>query len=515
MKKSLLFLLIAVVSAGFIMVGCSQSDDPVTAVSGGPIGGETTVTIKSRVTANELADLLADNAVVTLVGDYKETIVIYDTKDGTIQPTTLHVTTDRTLVVGKNVTLIFDDDHLSVEPGGKVRVAKDGALVMVNSTTATPNPFVSTGDLRGEIVVEEGGLFIDMNSTGTLWGATPQQGTGKITYQAGAIIYGAGGGAAYYTTPATDPVTAIDLTTAAAKAQKRFGPKDDPDATIQLLSGDFIQRKTTYELDGDAVLAKNYGVTSDLTLQINEGKTATLKAPFALVVDIGETTSGKLTGAGKLVAGSTEFSGGTGGWQAVLSAANAAVQSVAIIPDPAVDAAALVIVSDADVVLTGGAGGSITQKIGPTSALTVGDATTEAVINLGGTVTYDESNRPIPVAGAQLILKGDPNWTASSTIAGSVILANTDSVILGGASAGVAFGTNAFTTAAKIGGRNIAKISATPPTASSTQIHTDTQGVGPTPAAGNFVAIAVGTANDGIASGSTEDLIIDSTQRVE
>ncbi|MDR2630536.1 MAG: hypothetical protein LBC60_06415, partial [Spirochaetaceae bacterium] len=122
-KRSLLFgSMAAIITVLLIFVGCSQSDDPVSAA--GPdiaVGDGSIINLKNRISADELANELAHNAVVTLIGDYKELVPVWDTKDSTVVPTTLHIPTDRTLVVGENVILVFDDDHLSVD--GTLKVA--------------------------------------------------------------------------------------------------------------------------------------------------------------------------------------------------------------------------------------------------------------------------------------------------------------------------------------------------------------------------------------------------------
>ncbi|MDR0588956.1 MAG: hypothetical protein LBG25_00250 [Spirochaetaceae bacterium] len=488
MSKRSLFLgsMAVVITVLLIFAGCSQSNDPAAAPSGGPIGGETTVNIKSRVTADELANVLADNAVVTLVGDYDETIVVFDTKDGTIQPTTLHIPTDRTLVIGDNVTLIFDDDHLSIARTGTLRVAEGGALVLVNNSSAS---LISTGDLQGSLIVDAGGLFIDM-SDGTLWGATGEQGTGTITYRAGAVVYGAGGEDAYYSDPANDAVTDFDLTTNEAKDQKRFGPKDDPDATIQLLTGDFIQKKTKYEMNGDAVLAKDYGITPGLTLQINEGKTAVIKegVSFSLLVRSTGTTSGKLIGGGKLVAGNTEITGGAGGWQAVT--ATAPGNTVKLTISAAGSAASGIEASDGVVIFTGSAGATITQKQGLGNTLTIG-AVVATTINLTGTAE---------TAGAQIILEGDADGEDADQFAdnpGKIVFNVTDSLVqIGTPTLSTAFGT-----AAKIGEKTFGKTG-------SPSIYTITDSNNP----GTFLALK-SAATSGI-DGGLEGVTIDSTQEV-
>jgi hypothetical protein len=489
MFKRSLFVGIAVVTAMLVLAGCSQATDSET-TSGGGVGGGTFINLKNRVTGDELATALADNAVVTLVGDYQEMVTLVHNKDGTVSKTTLDIPESRTLVVGENVTLILDDDHLFIAKTAALKVAKGGALILVNMTTPTP-AIESSGNVLGELIVEEGGLFVDMNSTGAVWGdlTKPEEGTGKLIYKAGSLVYGAGGDAAYYGTPGSDAPEDFDLTTATAKAQKRFGPEDDPDATVQLLNGDFIQTRTKYELNGDAVLAKAYGIT-DTTLQINEGKTATLKAgvAFTFMIRSTGTTSGKLIGGGKLVAGKTEIVGGTGGWQAVVAAAPAATETLTI--SAASGTASGIEASDTAVQLTGGAGATITQKKGLDNTLTIG-AVTATTINLQGTTE---------AAGAQLILEGDTDGDDADALPdnpGKIYFAIANSAVQIGAT----FTSNtAFSGAGKIGDKAFTKIST--PT-----IHT-TNAAG----AGIFLGLQ-SIITSGITAG-LDDVIIDSTQAV-
>jgi hypothetical protein len=295
------------------------------------------------------------------------------------------------------------------------------------------------------------------------------------------------------------------LTTTGAKRANRIGTNSD--ATLQLQTGEFILTKDTFELNGEALVNGQYEATPGntryfgnasgaITLQLDAGSTATLANNVALVLSPGAP----IIGEGKLVVGKTEIVGGTGGWWA--GASNVEIKR----PDGITsDRLATIIPATSGDAFIGRAGATITQKIGVGSTLTIGD-TNAGVLNLGGTVLDNK-----PVAGAQLILEGDPNWTATNNIAGSVLFGNTGSSLVGGLSAGVST-PNVLTTASKIGGKTVGKL---PGISSTVAIHTDTQGVGGTPASGNFLAITVTTANDGISSGSIESLIIDSTLLVE
>jgi hypothetical protein len=520
----------AIITVLLVLAGCSQSDDPVSAAGSGTSGGGAgTITLKGSLTAYELANQLKAYGEVTLVGDYKEVVAIHDYQDGEVVPTVLHIPDNATLTIGKNVTLVFDNDRLSIAEKGTLKVADGGTLIMYNNDEhepGYPDPAeVTTGNIIGELIVEDGGTFFDMNPNGSTWGSGAiDEGTGKIILKAGSKLYSGGRVLAYYDTPFTGTTGSTgttgygsyDLTTDFAKRANRLGTTSD--ATVELLNGEVIVTKDKLELNGDALVWGQYPYPGGngtrnfangggtLTLQINEGKTATLQDGVIFWMGAGAP----ILGAGKLVVGKTEIVGGKGGWWTLPSDftigwANMIITAV----DDRTSSIAWQNTGD-PAAFTGKAGATITQKIGIGSRLFVGSSNA-AVINLGGTV---EDNTPI--AGAQLILEGDPDWTASATIAGSVILAHADSQIRSGASAGIAF-PNGFTTASKIGGKNIAKISGNAPAPSTTLIHTDTQGVGPTPASGNFLGITVGNtgAGDGISSGSVESLIIDSTLLVE
>ncbi|MFP3090937.1 hypothetical protein LQZ21_11495 [Treponema sp. TIM-1] len=529
-KRSLFFgSMAAIITVLLMLAGCSQSDDPVSAAGSGTSGGGAgTITLKGSLTAYELANQLKAYGEVTLVGDYKEVVAIHDYQDGQVVPTVLHIPDNATLTIGKNVTLVFDNDRLSIAEKGTLKVADGGILILYNNdlnVTGYPSfAEVTTGNIIGELIVEDGGTFFDMNPNGSTWGSgAPDEGTGKIILKAGSKLYSGGRVGAYYNVPFTGTTGSTgttgygsyDLTTDFAKRANRLGINSD--ATVELLNGEVIVTKDKLELNGDALVWGQYPYPSGsgtrnfangggtLTLQINEGKTATLQDGVIFWMGAGAP----ILGEGKLVVGKTEIVGGEGGWWTVPSASTAGwANTIITAVNDRVSSIEWQNTGD-PAAFTGRAGATITQKIGIGSRLLLGDSSYPAVINLGGTV---EDNTPI--AGAQLILEGDPAWTASATIAGSVILANANSQILSGASAGVSL-PNGFTTASKIGGKNIAKVSGSSPTPSTTLIHTDTQGVGATPASGNFLGITVVTADDGISSGSIESLIIDSTLLVE
>jgi hypothetical protein len=200
------------------------------------------------------------------------------------------------------------------------------------------------------------------------------------------------------------------------------------------------------------------------------------------------TTSGKLIGGGKLVAGKTEIVGGTGGWQAVIAAVPAATQTLTI--SAASGTASGIEASVAAVQLTGGAGATITQKKGLDNTLTIG-AVTATTINLQGTTE---------VAGAQLILEGDTDGDDSDALPdnpGKIAFTVASSAVQIGAT----FTGNAvFSGAGKIGDKVFTKIG-TP------AIHTTGTG-----AAGIYLGLQ-SVATSGITA-SLEDVIIDSTQAV-
>jgi hypothetical protein len=355
-----------------------------------------------------------------------------------------------------------------------------------------------------------------MNPDGTLWGSlADDEGTGKLIYQAGSASYSGGRADAYYNAPFTS-FGAYDLTTLAGKRAYNIGPEDS-DATIELLNGEVIVMRAKWELNGDVLVGGRYPITPGITryfgngnglvtLQINAGKTATLKDNVSFAM----TAGAPLIGPGKLVAGKTEIIGGAGGWRVVSTVAAATEMFHIFAINDRTSRLQADGTATGTVVFTGRAGATITQKVGRNSLLTLGDGAAGAVINLGGTVVD-----AAPVAGAQLILEGDPDWTAAQNIAGRIVFTTVGSQILGSASsAGVAFNAAApFTTASKIGGMAITKI--TSGATSTTGIHTDAEGTGGTPASGNFLGITVTTATDGISSGSVDSVIIDSTKLVE
>jgi hypothetical protein len=528
-KKSLFFGSIAVVITVLLMfVGCSQADDPVTTASTGVSGGAGTITLKGSLTAYELANELKAYGEVTLIGDYREVVAIHDYQDGQIVPTVLHIPDNSTLVVGKNVTLVFDNDRLSIAEKGTLKVADGGVLILYNNdqgNTNYPNPTeITSGNIIGELIIEEGGTFFDMNPAGSTWGSgAPDEGTGKIIVKAGSRLYSGGRAPNYYPTGFTGATGSTGSTGYGSyvlnevnHSQYRVGTNSN--AIVQLLNGEAILTKDKLELNGDASVWGRYdsvpGNPRDfgngggtLTFQINEGSTATLQDNTLFWF----TAGAPILGEGKLVAGKTEIVGGTGGGWTVGGPLGSGNDTVLIGAADDRTSSIAVYTSTPNAVLIGSAGASITQKIGTDSELSLGDATTPLTVNLGGTVSSETI--PNPIAGAQFILEGDPNWTATNNIAGSVLFGNAGSVIIGGQSAGVAFASaSPLTTASKIGGKTVGKL---PGISSTLAIYTDTVGVGGTPASGNFLGIRVTTANDGISSGSIENLIIDSTMLVE
>ncbi|MFP3090513.1 hypothetical protein LQZ21_09325 [Treponema sp. TIM-1] len=477
LKRSLLVSLAVVVTAVLILVGCSQTTDPESSGGGGgQIGGGTVINLKNKVTAQELANALADNAEVILIGDYSEAITLVDTKDETVTATTLHIPEGRTLTIGKNVIFILDDDHLSID--GTLKVDKGGTVMLQNDGSSNPD---ATGNLIGEIIIEDGGIWIDASGSGTVWGETAQEGTGRIVYKAGSVAYWGGTNTAYTNGLAHDD----------AKARKRIGPEDDSDAKYQLLNGEIILKKNYFEFNGDAYLPKGHGVSEDAVVQINAGKTVTLTGytdadGFVIISGPGidDDPGGKLIGQGKLVAGNTEFVGGDGGLRAHYTDNTKSITIWA----KSKTTSWLV---GGDAVLTGGAGATITQKAGLGNSFAIGDTGKDTVINLGGTTT---------LAAAQLILEGDADGEDADLFAdnpGRVVFKTTLSAV----QIGAAFTANgAFTGAAKIGDKTFDKIGT--PT-----IYTNI-----TTAAGKFLGLKA-TVDGGIAGG-IDGITIDSTQNV-
>jgi hypothetical protein len=479
LKRSLLVSVAVILTAVLIFVGCSQTTDPESSGGGGGgvIGGGTIISLKNKVTAQELANALADNVEVILVGDYSETITLIDTKDETVTATTLHIPEGRTLTIGKNVIFILDDDHLSID--GTLKVDKGGTVMLQNDGSTGPD---ASGNLIGEIIIEDGGTWIDASGSGTVWGQTPQEGTGRMVYKAGSVAYWGGTNNAYQN----------GLDDNAAKAQKRIGPEDDEDAKYQLIDGEIILKKNYFEFNGNAYLPKGHGISEDAVVKINEGKTVTLTGytdPDGFVIiagpGTGDNPGGKLIGLGKLVAGNTEFIGGDGGWRPHYT------DNTKSITIWATGKTTSWIVG-VDAVLTGGAGAAITQKAGLGNSLLIGDTSKDTVINLGGTAT---------VAAAQLILDGDADGEDADSFPdnpGKVLFSTTNSAVQIGATFPV---TAAFSGAAKIGDKTFDKVG-TP------AIHTPLDNT-----AGKFLGIKVSTTNNGIAGG-LEGVTIDSTQNV-
>jgi hypothetical protein len=161
-------------------------------------------------------------------------------------------------------------------PAGKVTVKTGGTLVSASG---------SQGELNGELEVEAGGTYKDLNSGGgTLWNGAGTA-TGAVTWTAGAKGY-VGGEAA------------VNL---------RIGGSGDPETTtlVQLVSGTLKNTKGGYELAGNATVRGNFGLTGDDVFHIASGtltvdlKWAGAGRPGGLSIDgvfiLGQSS---ITGAG-------------------------------------------------------------------------------------------------------------------------------------------------------------------------------------------------------------------------
>jgi hypothetical protein len=306
-------------------------------------------------------------------------------------------------VSGTTVTLKKDT------PIAKAVTVAAGVTLKTGANTLTVAGTADIISVAGEIVVENGGaLKLTSGATGTF--------TGTVTAKSGASVYDlkSGGGSLW-----TAGNTGKFVYEAGSKgyiggdqaANVRIGPADDANAKYKLASGaKFTLEAAKYTLEGSAS-GDPWGVSKGMTFEILEGGVYTVSGADSSFVLIGDTGAdgGKLIGAGKVVVGKTELSGGTGGWQAVGNA------SVTIHRDG--DSAASIWGSQT---LRGGAGATITQLTGSGSTLNIGANDTNSAanalkLNLG--------------TGASLILKSGAN-------PGTVVIPKTTSYITLGSGTG-------------------------------------------------------------------------------
>jgi hypothetical protein len=169
--------------------------------------------------------------------------------------TALTIPTGTTLTIASGGKLTV---AAGISPLGSVTIASGGTLVSASG---------STGLLHGDLVVENGGVYKDLNTHGaTLWlnGGSQPLGNGIMTWNAGAKGY-VGGEAA------------SDL---------RIGGPNDA-AILKLASGGVLKNtRTGYELTGNATVGR-YGLDKGLVFTIKENSIFTVDVPASFAPEQG------------------------------------------------------------------------------------------------------------------------------------------------------------------------------------------------------------------------------------
>jgi filamentous hemagglutinin len=237
----------------------------------GDLTVEGTLTANGTVTVPATSSVKVDpNAVLTVTGDLNTAGAL--TVEGT-----LNAAGNVTVSSGANFTVDAANGEVTVtgdftlESGAHCTV--EGDIDVGNGGTLTFEDGV-TGDaagLAGEITVGPGATLKDLShGGGSLWGNTN---SGKYVYQAGstAIVANDPGGGAPWV------------------ISMRIGAAGDEEATIQLTRGTLTMEATTtgagkITLDGDATLAKSYGITgtSEVTIATNSKLTVSATGEFNL-----------------------------------------------------------------------------------------------------------------------------------------------------------------------------------------------------------------------------------------
>jgi hypothetical protein len=166
----------------------------------------------------------------------------------------------------------------------------------------------------------------------------------------------------------------------------------------------------------------------------------------SLVLTAG-TDPAKLTGAGKVVAGATEFIGGTGGWSAVGASNTVTIAATTAVLSSVTASTATGIVA--------GAGASVTQKTGNGNALAIAANTTvdlgtssDGLVLTAGANPATFTGTGKVVAGATEFVGGTGGWTAVGE-SGTVTIAATSAVlssVTASTATGIVAGTGASVT---------------------------------------------------------------------
>jgi hypothetical protein len=201
--------------------------------------------------------------------------------DAGIVETSGTIELDASAEVKGETTLTVASGTLTIDNSAKLTVAADAKIEVANSATLV-SANGSTGELNGDLEVQSGGVYKDLNpGGGTLWGGDSAEGT--ITWNAGAKGY-VGGDAA---------------------ENLRIGASTDPDTStlVQLATGTLKNTKTGYELEGTATVRGNFGLTGSDVFHIANG---------TLTVDLkwqGAGRPGELTVDGVYIFGQSSITG--------------------------------------------------------------------------------------------------------------------------------------------------------------------------------------------------------------
>jgi hypothetical protein len=299
------------------------------------------------VTASEGATLAG--AITTAFASYTKVTLNAESATALTLSTPLAVPTGKILEIGSNLTLTSHNTAGSIEIAGNV-VVKGGFKIADGATSAV-------GKFTGTVTIESGAQVYDLKSGGgSLWATNN---TGTFVYKVGSKGYIGG----------TDA------------SNIRFGTTSDTSAKYQL-TGDsttFTLAQNKFTLAGTAE-GDPWGVSEGMTFELlGPASVFTVKSITGTgdngpgLTLIGATTDGgKLLGAGKVVIGNTEISGGsaTGYWQAV------GTGSVTINKG-----AANVTSIWSNIKLKGSATATITQKAGDGNVLNIGSTDNNTAAN--------------------------------------------------------------------------------------------------------------------------------------
>ncbi|MDR1786510.1 MAG: hypothetical protein LBR23_08665 [Spirochaetaceae bacterium] len=435
-KLSLLLGVAALVLAATVMMGCENATEEKTVTVNGGFDG---TVIKSE---QDLAD-----AISALDTDEKATYAFIDKTLGT---------TAKVVSIPAGVTVnVYNDVVIgtgSLVVAGTLNVKKGASLTATASTNVLKiGEAVEHG--AGTVNVENGGTlavgsFADIKFAADYDGAAAALAsdaqiiaalsTGKVTggstASAAATLNFASGAIYDPTTAVVDPDDGeTDGETLLALLSGKFTitaistPATDVVGNITVPKGFSVAASDDLAPTGDVTVKGTLTLANDKKLTILAGKKLDIAADSTVgfsysagggglvLTGAADTGGAKLTGAGKVTAGSAEIVGGSSGWQAV------GTGTVTIAPTSAV--ITTITASANTAVLTAqGAGAVITEKTGSGNSLTIAAST---VVDLKGTAS---------AAAGSIVL------TAGASNQGKLTLGDTTSKILIGAGTG---GSNA------------------------------------------------------------------------